>query len=601
MNSLPRSDCLIRTVAVTLCTMCPALLPCPLLAQERGIGVEGASEDGVIEIVEPSAWRGVEPRGFTVATRRSIRVIGRAYHPSGVNGVLVNGDRAALQALGDGLVRFVGFANVERDTDEVEVAAFTDDGRTFLRRFDVQPEPAEQVYETPEQAWSEEVRFPGKRWAVVVGISEYDDGRIPPLRFADRDARAFYDFLISERAGLGGFPPQNVVLLLNQDATYRNLRTALFGFLREATEDDQVVIYFAGHGVPDPERIQDLYLLTYDARVDNLSGTAFPMADVAEATRAVLARDIVVITDACHSAGVGGQVAAMRDIGANQVNRLFLQELNASVGGLTIFTASQAAQVSFEGEEWGGGHGIFTHHLLEALNGAADEDRDRIVTLGEMMEYTRERVRRETRNAQIPTISQTTFDQALPMAAVLDPGVYERLAQERAADEQVALPSMFATPEPARDVPRYDGREALIRGLTLPGMGMFYVDEPGMGALYAAASVAGFFGTWLFMEWRYNVWWDQCDGDPDCEFSGPWLASAELGPRLITGGLVAGATWVIGALHSRAVADRKNAAADALRRSSIGLELPNGARLAAPAMRAGLHGAVDVDLFRVKF
>ena len=43
-----------------------------------------------------------------------------------------------------------------------------------------------------------------------------------------------------------------------------------------------------------------------------------------------------------------------------------------------------------------------------------------MITLGELLEFTRDRVRRETRNAQIPTISLTSYDRFWPMAAVMD-------------------------------------------------------------------------------------------------------------------------------------------------------------------------------------
>lgn len=574
----------------------------PAVAQdERGIGTDRRDE-GVLEIIEPAAWRDVETRGIGVGIRDAVRVVGRAFHPSGVNGVLINGDRAAIQTLGDGMVRFIGYVRVEHGMKDVEIAAFTNDGRSFIQRYPLEARPTERVYEEPEAAWAPENGFRGKRWAVVVGISEYADTRVTPLRFADRDARSFYEFLTSERAGLGGFPRENVVLLLNRDATYRNLRTALFSFLKEATEDDQVVIYFAGHGVPDPERIQNLYLMTSDARVDNLSGTAFPMADVAEATRNILARDIVVITDACHSAGVGGQVAAMRDVSANQINRLFLHELSASAGGLTIFTASQAAQVSFEGEQWGGGHGIFTHYLLEGLNGAADDDQDRIVTLVEMMEYTREKVRRETRNAQIPTISQTTFDQALPMAAVLDPTVYERLAEEEAAGERVALPSMFAVPESAAPVRFYDPTSAFLRGLVVPGAGMWYLDRPGAGALYAIGAVATAAGVVIATNGMQDLWtqdirpeqpcWEVIDGEPCVE--GPWYTNDAITyPMAIGAGF---AVWLTGAIHARAVAKRLNTEAEAMRRGSV--DAPP--RLHGPRFAVG-GTSLGIEILRISF
>jgi tetratricopeptide (TPR) repeat protein len=375
-----------------------------------------------VTIMEPREWSGVATRSITVAPRSSVRVIGLAQHASGITRIDVNGVRASFSPDPSGAARFVAFVPAEAGRRDVEIVVRGNSGPPLVKHYEVEPAPAAPVQVAAGSADAARTvggRFRGKRWAVVVGVSKYSDGGINALRYADADAQAFYDFLRSPRAGAGGFAEENIRLLLNDRATYREIRSALFTFLKGATEDDEVVIYFAGHGAPDPQRLQNLYLLTYDTDLNDISGTAFPMDDVSKAIHGLYAHDVVVLTDACHSAGIGGQ-AGSRDLGANQINDLFLQSLNASTGGLAIFTASGANQLSQEDARWGGGHGVFTHYLLDGLNGAADEDHDHIVTLTEMMEYARGRVRTDTRNSQIPTISQTTYDAYLPMSVVLD-------------------------------------------------------------------------------------------------------------------------------------------------------------------------------------
>ncbi len=392
----------------------------PLLAAALlGLGLHApALAQGGIAIDEPREWgASATPGAVQARARNSIRVSGVASVPGGVRSVTLNGVRASLLPQPGGGMRFSGFVPVRDDTRSVEVAAFPAEGLPVRRSFPVTPTSASRAYERPEEAFGG-ARFKGQRWAVVVGVSKYQDSDVTPLRFADADARAFHDFLRSERAGLGGFPAENVRLLLNEEATYRNIRSALFTFLKRATDNDVVVIYFAGHGMADPERPDNLYLIAHDTEADDIAGSGLPMKDVGEAVRSLYARSVVVVTDACHSAGVGGQ--GTRRGGDNPINQAFLEQIQGSTGGSVIFTASQANQYSEEDERWGGGHGVFTHHLLEGLGGAADEDRDRIVTLGEMMEYTRDRVRRDTRNAQIPSISQTAFDEAWPMSVVPD-------------------------------------------------------------------------------------------------------------------------------------------------------------------------------------
>ena len=82
--------------------------------------------------------------------------------------------------------------------------------------------------------------------------------------------------------------------------------------------------------------------------------------------------------------------------------RIFLRGLRTTIGGLAVFTASEARQISREGRQWGGGHGVFTHYLLEGLRGAADANGDGIVTFAEAADYTTRQVSEETTARQNP-------------------------------------------------------------------------------------------------------------------------------------------------------------------------------------------------------
>jgi uncharacterized caspase-like protein len=162
-------------------------------------------------------------------------------------------------------------------------------------------------------------------------------------------------------------------------------------------------------------------VLPFDAESDNIPGTGFPMDDVREAIQKLYARHVVLLTDACHSGGIGMGSVATRAAGGeeslNAINRAFLQDLQATTSGLAILTASEARQLSREGPQWDG-HGVFTYYLLKGLDGAADEDGDHLVRLGEVMEYVRDQVRRDTSNGQIPSIGSTSYDRFMPMAIV---------------------------------------------------------------------------------------------------------------------------------------------------------------------------------------
>lgn len=393
-----------------------------------------------ITIREPAEWSGVTTRGITMPGRRSVRVVGYASHPGGVASVEIDGRAAAIRPEQGGSYRFIGFVPVDSVAREVEVLVRGRSGNPVIARYPLGSTPATQSFASREDAWGPASGFSGRRWAVVVGISAYQDTALRALEYADDDARAIYDFLRSPRAGGGGFAEENIKLLVNEQATYAGVREALYSFLRQSTEDDQIIIYFAGHGAPDPVRPNDLYLLAHDTRAGQIPSTGFPMRELHRAVEELYARHVVLITDACHSGGIMGQIST-RGEGAdvNNINDVFLKQLNSTTGGLAVFTASGADQVSQENARWGGGHGVFTHFLLEALEGKADTDGDQIVTLWEMMLYTMTQVSRETQNAQIPSIGNVTYDRYLPMSIVYQP-------QELAA---LSAPAATATAAPA--------------------------------------------------------------------------------------------------------------------------------------------------------
>src|SRR5207248_1667065 len=71
---------------------------------------------------------------------------------------------------------------------------------------------------------------------------------------------------------------------------------------------DQVVLYIAGHGAPDPNDPRNLYLLTYDTKLDDMGGTAFPMWQLQDVfTRVLKAKRVITFADTCHSYGFSGE------------------------------------------------------------------------------------------------------------------------------------------------------------------------------------------------------------------------------------------------------------------------------------------------------
>ncbi len=239
----------------------------------------------------------------------------------------------------------------------------------------------------------------GQVHAVVIGISRYRS--IRSLRFADRDATAFAEYLEHQV----GVPRANITLLLNEQATLVNLKRALGTELkRRAAEKDTAIVFYAGHGAPEAEASNpdddglEKYLVPHDGDSRDLYTTALPMREVETIFQRLSAERVVFITDACYSGATAGRTFATASRRA-LVSDNFLVRLSRGKGRV-VLTASRASEVSEEREDLQ--HGVFTYYLLEGLRGKADLDGDGVITVEEAYAYVSLKVPAATGQNQHP-------------------------------------------------------------------------------------------------------------------------------------------------------------------------------------------------------
>ncbi|MGQ9632169.1 MAG: PEGA domain-containing protein [bacterium] len=274
--------------------------------------------------------------------------------------------------------------------------------------------------------------FKGKRYALVIGISRYQ--KLPPdqqLKYADRDARIFYDFLASPQGG-GFVPEREIVLLTNEEATYPRVMQEIGKIVQRADKEDLVYIYFAGHGFVDENK--EPWLLTYDSDPDNPYGVSISMEYLNTIVEGkIRSKHLVLVTDACHSGSIGAP--GRRVGGENLINR-YLTELGRAENSLLNISASKPQELSFEEEKWGGGHGVFTYNLVRGLRGEADRDRNGIVTATELQLYVMNKVSEETGFRQNPEF-KGNYDSDLVLSVV----------------SEVKAPPEKPAPKPAPEAP----------------------------------------------------------------------------------------------------------------------------------------------------
>lgn len=285
----------------------------------------------------------------------------------------------------------------------------------------------------------------GKAWAVLIGISTYQNSSLD-LSFADRDAKMMKEFLMSPAAG--SIPADHICDLINEKATYANVRRALRTFLKRPAAEDLVIIFLACHGAPDADRPNVLYLLTHDTDPTDIAGTAMPMREIDDTLREnLLATKVVIFADTCHSAGIGGPSGRRSAANEAQVINRFFAELSEAKGGVALLTSAESNESAQESVDYE--HGVFTHFLLRGLSGEADgfsnAPRDGVVTVDELFHYVQKQVQEATMGGQHPAIGPMIFDKNLVLSVSADLNLKEHLRMGR-----TLLDIARVTNEPAR-------------------------------------------------------------------------------------------------------------------------------------------------------
>ncbi len=231
----------------------------------------------------------------------------------------------------------------------------------------------------------------GDLYALVVGVSKYRDPRITDLKFSDRDATSFADFLKTQTKL---FTNIHVTLLINDQATKAEIERNLYYDLRKVGKDDSLILFFSGHGTDDPYMPGEFYFVASDSVHDNLQGTAVRMTGL-RFLKFLNAKRLLLIADACHA---GGFAPESSKTVTPSLNKLMGEFRDSS--GRVIITSSKPDEYSLELPELK--NAVFTHCLLRGLRGKADRNRDGIVTVREAYEYVYDRTKDLTSGAQHP-------------------------------------------------------------------------------------------------------------------------------------------------------------------------------------------------------
>jgi uncharacterized protein len=258
-------------------------------AANQGFGKDNAKEQKLLAALEEElAKRKPDNTGervdnrthdLVMAVQKRLEHLG--FHPGSPDGMIGTKTRIAIKAF----QRHVGLRVTGEPSDALLTRLNREVDEKVARVTAAPPKPKPSPPPAPEVSPS--IDF-GRYHALVVGNNGYRS--LPRLKTAKNDAKAVATILKEEY----GF---SVTLLT--DSTHDQLLTALHTQRQRLTERDNLLIYYAGHGILD-EAGDEGYWLPIDAAQNNPVNWV-SNASITTTLKAMKAKHILVVADSCFS------------------------------------------------------------------------------------------------------------------------------------------------------------------------------------------------------------------------------------------------------------------------------------------------------------
>ncbi len=233
------------------------------------------------------------------------------------------------------------------------------------------------------RGWADEPKQPrsGEKWALLIGVNDY--AYFNKLFYCGKDQED-----LARQLNIAGFAEDHIYLMTDdaKDSKYRttktNINQQIDGITRMAGENDVLLLGFSGHGI---SLNGQSYVCPIDAKLDAANDTLISVDSIykrfdAKNCRAALK---ILLVDACRNDPTP-EVKAAGDAAADA--KKLIQTLEKVPSGMVLFNSCSLGEFSREDKEFQ--HGVFSHFLVEGLSGNADANKDGIVTLQELADYT---------------------------------------------------------------------------------------------------------------------------------------------------------------------------------------------------------------------
>lgn len=223
--------------------------------------------------------------------------------------------------------------NIERNDAEVEIRKAT------------------LVSDVDENIPTTNIKNPNT-FVLIIANEHYS--QVASVPFAFNDGNIFREYCI-KTLGIG---EKHIKYL--SDATGNQIKAGVnwLANLTEAFDEPQIIVYYAGHGIPD-EANKSAYLLPVDGSGTDVT-TGYKLDNLYTTLGNMPASQITVFMDACFSGSKReeGMLASARGVALKAKS-------GVPQGNMVVFSAAQGDETAYPNREQQ--HGLFTYYLLKKL------------------------------------------------------------------------------------------------------------------------------------------------------------------------------------------------------------------------------------------
>lgn len=239
-------------------------------------------------------------------------------------------------------------------------------------------------------SFTDEIKKTGKRWALIIGINNYQNHFLEPLSMPRYDAKLIEDTLKNE----GKF---DIVIRMTDDIfpnspkypSKKNIYKVLQQISDDIQENDNFLLFFSGYTIQTSDNKTNL--LTIDSNLNNIENTSLPLSSISDiCTHKKLKNSMFFIDGYKISASIKVQHLLP---GTNENNPFPKIQATDLPHDSLIFQATSEKDFSVKNKQSiYTPYGVFAYYLCDGLKGAADFDNDNLVNIEDLITFVKQKI-----------------------------------------------------------------------------------------------------------------------------------------------------------------------------------------------------------------